>query len=82
MRTRTSDPSRLTVVNFPIAFGMKSYLKEAVLGIVALTAAGADPVTTPGGSLTIIVLRHGERGAAAAWDQKHAEGAPSLAGIG
>ena len=82
MRTRTNDPSRLTVVNFPIAFGMESYLKQAVLGVVTLAAAGADQVTTPGGSLAIVVLRHGEGGAAAAWDQKHAEGARSLARIG
>ena len=60
---------------------MESYLKEAVLGIVALAAARANQVTTPGSSLAIVVLGHSERGAATARDQEHAKGARGLAGI-
>ena len=60
---------------------MESYLKEAVLGVVTLAAAGADHVTTPGGSLAIVILGHSERGAATAGDQEHAKGARGLAAI-
>lgn len=82
MLTRTNDAWRLTLVNFPIAFGVEPYLKDAVLGIVALAAAGTNHVTTPRGSPAVIVLGHCERGAAAAWDEEHAEWVRSLAGIG
>ena len=65
----------LAVIDFPVAFGLESHLEEAVFGVVALRAAGADQVAAPGRALAIVVLGHGEGCAAAAGDQKHAEGA-------
>jgi hypothetical protein len=69
----------LTLIYLPVALGVKSHLKKAILGIVFLAAAGAGEITTPGRSAMIIVLGDGESCAAAARDEKHAEGpAPGL----
>ena len=48
-------------------------LQQPVLGIVALAAVGADQEATPLRSLTIVLLRNGEAGTAAAWNQEHHE---------
>jgi len=52
---------------------MESHLKKAVLGIVALTAAGADHVTAPGRSLAVVVIGDSEGDTAAARDEEHLE---------
>ena len=63
----------LAFIDFPVAFGVKSHLEEAIFGIVALAAAWADHVTAPGGALAIVVFGNREGGAATAGDQEHAE---------
>ena len=65
---------QLTVVDFPIAFGVESHLEEAVLGVVAFAAAGAGHVAAPGGAFAVVVFGDGECGAAATGDEEHAEG--------
>lgn len=62
-----------TLVDLPVSLGMESHLKEAVLGIVALAASGADQVSAPCSTLAIVVFGDGERGAAAAGDEEHAQ---------
>jgi len=67
-------PTRsLAVIDFPVALGVKSHLKQTVLGIVTLAAAGTLQITAPRGALVIIVLCDGERSAAAAGDEEHAQ---------
>lgn len=56
------------LVDFPIALRVESHLEQAVFGIVALAAAGADDVATPRGSLLVVVFRDGEGRAATAGD--------------
>jgi hypothetical protein len=63
----------LTVVHLPIALGLESHLKQAVLGIVTLAATGTRKIATPGRSLMIIILSYGEGKAATAGDQEHPE---------
>jgi len=58
----------LAVVDFPVAFGMESHLKEAVLGIVALAAGGAGHVAAPGGAFAVVIFGDRECGAATAGD--------------
>ena len=52
---------------------MESYLEKAVLGVVALAAAGADHVTTPSSPSAIIVLGDGESRSTTARDEEHAQ---------
>src|SRR5579864_2316082 len=65
---------RLALIDLPIAFGVESDLEQPVLGVVALAASGAGKITAPGRALMIIVLGDGKGCAAAAWNQKHAQG--------
>ena len=64
----------LALVDFPVAFGMKSHLEETVLGIVVLAASRADEITAPRGAFAVVVLGDGEGCAATAGDKEHAEG--------
>src|SRR5579862_464885 len=61
----------LAVIHFPIAFGMKAHLEQAVPGIVALAAAGADQIAAPCRSLMIVVLGDRKGRAATARDEEH-----------
>src|SRR6202163_2187238 len=52
---------------------MKSHLQQAVFGVVPLPAAGTDEIPVPRRALMIVILRHGKRRPATAWNQKHAQ---------
>ena len=65
----------LAVIDFPVAFGLESYLEEAIFGIVAFAASGTDHIAAPGGSVAIVIFRDGEGCSATAGDEEHAEGA-------
>lgn len=62
---------RLAVVDFPIAFGMKTHLEEAVPGVVLLAAAGTGEITAPGRAPAIVVFGDGEGGSATAGNEEH-----------
>jgi hypothetical protein len=72
----------LAFVDLPVSVRVESHLQKAVLGIVALAAAGADEIAAPSGSLAVVVFSNGEGGSAAAWDQEHAERLGSFGGSG
>src|SRR5689334_21577481 len=61
----------LALVYLPVAFVMKAHLEQAVPGVVALAAAGANQEAAPCRSLMIVVLGDGEGRAATARDQEH-----------
>jgi hypothetical protein len=65
----------LTVIHSPVPFAVISLLQQAVLGIVTLTAVGANQVPAPMRALVVVVLRHREGCATAAGDEKHLEAA-------
>jgi len=62
------------LVDFPVAFGVESHLKEAVFGVVAFAAAGTDHVAAPCSPFAVIIFGDRECGATTAGDEEHAEG--------
>jgi hypothetical protein len=66
---------RATIIHSPVPFAVISHLQQAVLGIVTLTAVGANQVPAPMGALVVVIFRHRESCATAAGDEKHLEAA-------
>ena len=63
-----------TLVDLPITLRVESHLKQAVPGVVALTASGTDQIAVTTGALVIVVFGYGKGRSAAARDQEHAQG--------
>ena len=63
-----------TLVDLPVTLRVESHLKQAVSGIVALPASGAEEIAAPVCALMIVVFGDRKGRSAAARDQEHAQG--------
>src|SRR5580700_2253100 len=73
MRASAGPTGQLTLVHLPVSLRVESHLQKAVLGVVSFPAAWADQITSPGRTLMVVILRHGESCSAAAGHQEHAQ---------